>query len=254
MSANGQVAQAAIVATFPMPVGTRFEWHDHGKHQLAWSPEGVLVVRTRAGSYVLPPTRALWIPAGTLHETRALGTAVLRSVYINTSRCPIRWDSPTAVEVSPLLRELIPHLEDDALTDKQRLRAEAVLFDLLTPLAVATIDVRLPTDERAHRVAEALLADPGDGRTLHAWGRQVGASSRTLARVFISETGLSFGRWRTLARLQAALLQLAEGRPVGLVASRVGYRTPSAFVAAFRAHTGVTPGRYFERKPARSGT
>jgi len=234
------------VATFPMPVGTRFAWHEHGQHQLAWSPEGVLVVRTHGGSYVLPPARALWIPAGTSHETRALGAAVLRSVFIHTSRRPIDWDSPTPVEVSPLLRELIPHLEADSLTDEQRLRAEAVLFDLLVPLAVATIDVRLPTDERAYRVARGLLEDPGDGRTLHAWGRHVGASSRTLARVFLSETGLSFGRWRTLVRLQSALLLLAEGRPVGVVATRVGYRTPSAFVAAFRAHTDVTPGRYFD--------
>jgi AraC-like DNA-binding protein len=254
MSENGQAAHAAIVCTFPMPVGTRFEWHDHGQHQLAWSPEGVLVVSTHAGSYVLPPTRALWIPAGTLHETRALGTAVLRSVYIHTRRCPIEWDSPTPVEVSPLLRELILHLGDESLTTEQRLRAEAVLFDLLGPLGVATIDIRLPTDERAYRVAEALLADPGDRRTLHAWGRQVGASSRTLARAFLSETGLSFGRWRTLARLQAALLELAEGRPVGLVATGVGYRTPSAFVAAFRAHTGVTPGRYFDAATRTQGT
>jgi AraC-like DNA-binding protein len=247
VSINGQLAQAAIVCTFPMPVGTLFEWHHHHEHQLAWSPEGVLIVRTHDGSYVLPPTRALWIPAGTSHETRASGAAVLRSVYVRTRECPIAWDGPTPVEVSPLLRELIPHLEDNSLTADERLRAEAVLFDLLAPLAVATIDVRLPTDERAYRVAEALLADPGDNRTLHAWGRQVGASSRTLARVFLAETGLPFGRWRTLTRLQAALLQLAEGRPVGFVAARVGYRTPSAFVAAFRAHTGVTPGRYFDR-------
>jgi AraC-like DNA-binding protein len=230
-----------------MPVGTRFEWHAHGEHQLAWSPEGVLVVRTAAGSYVLPPARALWIPAGTSHETQASGAAVLRTVYVGTGDCPIEWARPTPVAVSPLLRELIPHLEDRALADEERSRAEAVLFDLLAPLALATIDVRLPTDERARRVAEALLADPGDDRTLPAWGRHVGASSRTLARAFLAETGLSFGRWRTFARLQAALLQLAEGRPVGLVATRVGYRTPSAFVAAFRAHTGVTPGRYFQR-------
>jgi AraC-like DNA-binding protein len=229
-----------------MPVGTRFEWHHHRDHQLAWSPEGVLVVRTRDGSYVLPPTRALWIPAGTSHETRASGAAVLRSVYVRTRGCPIAWSSATPVELTPLLRELIPHLEQDSLPAGQRLRAEAVLFDLLTPLAVATIDVRLPTDERARRVAEALLADPADGRTLSEWGHLVGASSRTLARAFLLETGLSFGRWRTLARLQAALLLLAEGRAVGLVATRVGYRTPSAFVAAFRAHTGVTPGHYFE--------
>jgi AraC-like DNA-binding protein/quercetin dioxygenase-like cupin family protein len=246
MSPNGHTAHAAIVATFPMPVGRRFEWHHHDDHQLAWSPEGVLVVRTEGGSHVLPPARALWIPAGTRHETTASGAAVLRTVYIRTSGCPVDWDRPTPVGVSPLLRELIPHLEDRSLADGKRLHAEAMLFDLLAPLAVTTIDVRLPVDERARQVAEALLADPGDGRTLHAWGRHVGASSRTLARAFQSETGLSFGRWRTLARLQAALLQLADGLPVGLVALRVGYRAPSAFVAAFRAHTGVSPGRYFQ--------
>jgi AraC-like DNA-binding protein len=236
-----------------MPLGTRFEWHHHREHQLAWSPEGVLVVRTAAGGYVLPPTRALWIPAGTSHETRASGAAVLRSVYVRTGTCPITWQGPTPVEVSPLLRELIPHLEGDSLRGGARRRAEALLFDLLVPLAVATIDIRLPEDERARRVAETLLADPGDRRTLSAWGRQVGASSRTLARVFVAETGLSFGRWRTLARLQAALLELAEGRPVGVVAADVGYRTPSAFVAAFRAHTGVTPGHYFDGTPRTSG-
>jgi AraC-like DNA-binding protein len=246
MSSNGHTGHAAIVCTFPMPAGRLFEWHDHDEHQLAWSPEGVLVISTEAGSHVLPPARALWIPAGVRHETRASGAAVMRSVYLRTARCPIRWDRPTPVAVNPLLRELIPHLEDGSLADGPRRRAEALLFDLLAPLAVAAIDVRLPTDERALRVAEALLEDPADRRTLHEWGHDVGASSRTLARAFLAETGLSFGRWRTLARLQAALLQLAEGLPVGLVADRVGYGTPSAFVAAFRSHTGVTPGRYFQ--------
>ena len=241
MSLNGQ----AIVCTFPMPLGRRFEWHHHDKHQLAWSSEGVLVVRTEHGSYVLPPSRALWIPAGVSHETTASGVAVLRSVYIRRRGCKIDWTQPTPVVMSPLLRELVPHLEDESLTGAARERAEAMLFDLLVPLAIATIEVRLPDDDRAREVADALLEDPADDRTLHEWGRHVGASSRTLARVFLAETGLSFGRWRTLARLQAALLQLAEGLPVGLVAARVGYRTPSAFVAAFRAHTGSTPGSYF---------
>lgn len=247
MSRNGQRAPAAIVGTFPMPVGTRFEWHTHEGHQLAWSPEGVLVVLTEGGgSYVLPPSRALWIPAGTVHETRASGAAVLRSVYLEPRRCPIGWTAPTPIAVSPLLGELIHHLDDRGLGAQERSRAEAVLFDLLVPLRVATIDVRQPTDPRARDVSYALLADPADTRTLHDWGRAVGASSRTLARAFLHDTGLSFGRWRTLVRLQVSLRYLAEQMPVSVVAPLVGYRTTSAYVAAFRAHTGVTPGRYFE--------
>lgn len=245
MSLNGQAATTTIVCTFPMPLGTRFEWHEHAEHQLAWSPEGVLVVLTQDASFVLPPSRALWVPAGTLHETGASGTAVLRSVYLRTRTCPIRWPAPTPVAVTPLLGELIHHLDDEALTGDERTRAEAVLFDLLAPLRSATIDVRLPSDPRARDVADALLADPADGRTLHQWGRAVGASSRTLARAFLTDTGLSFGRWRTLIRLQASLPHLAKELPVTAVAGLVGYRTTSAFVAAFRAQTGVTPGRYF---------
>jgi AraC-like DNA-binding protein len=230
-----------------MPVGTRFEWHDHPDHQLAWSPEGVLVVLTQGGaSYVLPPSRALWIPAGTVHETRASGVAVLRSVYLEPRRCPIAWDAPTPVAVSALLGELIHHLDDRALGADERSRAERVLFDLLLPLRIATIDVRAPSDPRARDVADGLLADPADPRTLDQWGRAVGASSRTLARAFLDDTGLPFGRWRTLVRLQASLPHLAEQMPVSAVAPLVGYRTTSAYVAAFRAHTGVTPGRYFQ--------
>lgn len=245
MSLDGHDGAAAIVATFPMTAETRFEWHSHADHQLAWSPEGVLIVQTDSGSYILPPTRALWLPANTEHETRASGVAILRSVYVKPMRCRIKWRAPTPVAATPLLAELIRHLGDDQLARAQRSRAEAVLFDLLAPLRVATIDVRLPEDPRAREVAEALLEDPANGRTLHAWGRHVGASSRTLARAFRAETGLSFGRWRTLVRLGAALPELAAGVPVSTVADRVGYETTSAFVAAFRSQTGVTPGRYF---------
>ena len=144
---NGQPAPAAIVCTYPMPAGTLFEWHAHVDHQIAWSPEGVLVVVIEGGgSYVLPPARALWIPAGTVHETRASGVAVLRSVYLEPRRCAIDWTAPTPVAVSPLLGELIHHLDDRGLGAEERGRAEAMLFDLLLPLRIATIDVRPPTD------------------------------------------------------------------------------------------------------------
>ena len=112
-------------------------------------------------------------------------------------------------------------------------------------MPVTTIGVRLPETATARRVAEALRADPADRRTLREWGREVGASERTLARAFAAEAGMPFGRWRTLLRLQAALSMLAADVPVSRVAGRVGYDTPSAFVAAFRRETGQTPGALF---------
>ena len=244
-AADGDEPGAVSVVTFPMPAGLVFDWHIHRDHQLAWAASGVLTVRTQASAWVLPPTRALWIPAGLRHETLSAGAATMRSAYVRPDRFPLDWSQPTPVSASPLLCELIGYLEDRTLTAEQRARAEAVLVDLLQPVAMTTIDVRWPTDDRARQVADRLAESPADGRTLAEWGRQIGASERTLARVFVAETGVSFGRWRTLIRIQAALTALASGEPVGNVARRVGYDSDSAFVQAFRRETGVTPATYF---------
>src|SRR6266704_558428 len=194
---------AVTVVTFPMPPGLVFDWHTHDDHQLAWAASGVLTVRTAVSAWVLPPTRALWIPAGLRHETLSAGTATMRTLYIRPELCPIAWPDFTPVAASPLLAEMIGYLERSDLDAGRRAHAEAMLADLLQPVTMTGFDVRMPADERARQVAEALAADPADGRTLAAWGREVGASARTLARAFTAGTGLPFGRWRVLLRLQA---------------------------------------------------
>jgi AraC-like DNA-binding protein len=236
---------AAIAASFQMIPETGFEWHSHSDHQLAWAAGGVLIILIDTWSYVLPPTRALWIPAATPHEARATTAATMRSLYLRPARCPLDWPEPRPVSVSPLLAELISHLGDERVGGPARARAEALVYDLLVPIRTAAIELPLPRDDRANQVAAALLASPRGRRTLAEWGREVGASDRTLARIFVEETGLAFGRWRTRARLQAALELLAEGVSVKAVAPAVGYETTSAFVAAFRGQTGVSPGKYF---------
>jgi AraC-like DNA-binding protein/quercetin dioxygenase-like cupin family protein len=240
---------AVIVATFPMPAGLVFDWHTHADHQLAWAARGVLTVRTSSATWVLPPTRALWIPAGLRHETLSSGPATMRTLYIRPDRSPVSWAAPTPVAASGLLAEMIGYLGSDALDGGARARAEAVLADLLQPVPMTTIDLRLPGDDRARRVALALIEDPADRRTLAEWGHEVGASARTLARGFAAGTGIPFARWRTLLRLRAALPALAAGEPVSAAARRAGYDTASAFVAAFRRETGSTPAAYFRYPP-----
>jgi AraC-like DNA-binding protein/quercetin dioxygenase-like cupin family protein len=239
---------AVIVATFPMRAGAAFDWHTHPDHQLAWAASGVLTVRAESATWILPPTRALWIPAGQRHETLSAGAATMRSLYVRPGLFPIGWTQPTVVSASPLLAELIGYLERPDLDTDQRARAEAVLVDLLKPVPMTTIDIRMPTDDRARVVADRIAADPADGRTLAEWGLAVGASERTLARAFLAGTGTSFGRWRTRIRLRAALSALAAGEPVGNVGRHVGYESDSAFVAAFRRETGITPAAYFRHQ------
>jgi AraC-like DNA-binding protein len=241
MSSNGQVV---LLAAVPMPAGTVFHRHSHPVHQLAWTDSSVLEVETAEGVWVLPPTRALWLPAGVSHETRATGPTVLRGIYLDPDQTLIDWSTPTPVAVGSLLAALLRHLEDD-LEPNARERAEALLPDLLEPVSAVRIDLPMPSDPRARDVAEALIANPADPRTLGRFGRDVGASARTLSRGFADGTGMTFSRWRASARMQAALPLLAAGRPVSQVASEVGYDTASAFVAAFRRVTGTTPGALF---------
>ncbi|HTW00387.1 MAG TPA: AraC family ligand binding domain-containing protein, partial [Streptosporangiaceae bacterium] len=134
-----------FVATFPMPVGTLFDWHTHDDHQLAWASAGVLTVLTEGATWVLPPSRALWIPAGLPHETGASGQATMRSVYVPPALSPVDWTEPTVIAASPLLAEVVRYLAGE-LTPAGRAHAEAVLSDLLTPIPVTRLDVRFPAD------------------------------------------------------------------------------------------------------------
>jgi AraC-like DNA-binding protein len=169
----------------------------------------------------------------------------MHSLYLRPDRAPTAFDRPTVLAVGSLLSALIAHLGRAELGDAERARAEAVLFDQLVPAPVASVELALPTDERARRVADALLADPADDRDVVALARLAGTSPRTLHRLFHDATGCGLGEWRTRARVRAALELLAAGTPVAVVAGRVGYHTPSAFVAAFRRVLNTTPAQVF---------
>lgn len=237
-------AGVIVVGQFPLASGQWFAPHSHTHHQLAWTRSGVLAVAVADAYWVLPPTRALWLPAGVVHRTGATRDAVLCSLYLDPGRCTLDWAQPTAVGVDGLLAHLIAYLARDDLVEDPRLRAEAVVLDLLQPLPALPIDVPVAVDERVRAVTDALLADPSDARSLDAHARVVGVSRRTLTRLFVRDTGMSFDRWRAHMRLRAALPLLAEGWPVSRAARAVGYATPSAFLAAFRRTVGTSPGRY----------
>ncbi|WP_283742527.1 AraC family transcriptional regulator [Streptomyces iconiensis] len=236
---------ALVVRGFTLARGHWFTEHLHPAHQLAWCRSGLLTVRTTGGTWLLPPSMALWIPAHTPHATGATSATQMRSPYIEPAHCPVTWTEPTVVAVPPLLRELIGHLSLTDLEELARARAEAVLFDLLRPVPARDIALTWPTDPRARLVADSLHADPADGRALAGWASLAGASARTLARLFTAETGIGFGRWRERLRVQEAMPHLACGRSVESTAHRVGYASTSAFIAAFRRTVGLTPGQFF---------
>jgi AraC-like DNA-binding protein len=236
---------AIVLARFPLGAGQGFDEHTHDHHQLAWVRDGVLMVTVGEQNWILPPSLALWIPAGIPHSSSAVrSAATMQGIYLSREARP-EWTSPTVVGVSTLLRELIDLLCAEDAPSGARAKAEALVPELLAPARTLTVAVPMPRDERAARIASELLLDPGDSRDLAGWGRHVGASARTLSRIFAAETELGFAQWRSRLRLRASLAYLAEGESVGTTAMLVGFGSTSAFIAAFSALMGVTPGAYF---------
>ncbi|MEY9877282.1 AraC-like DNA-binding protein [Streptacidiphilus sp. MAP12-33] len=224
----------------------RIEWHHHDRHQLIHPGSGLLQVETRAGSWVVPPQRAVWIPALTDHAHLARTPTRMRSISFPASVDPVGGAQPAVLVVTPLLHELVAALAEPGpgYTDAQRATLQQAAADQLARAERLSLHLPAPVDDRLRAVAALLHRDPADPRSLGELGAAVGASERTLSRLFRAETGLTFPQWRTRLRLHHALDRLAAGRSVTATAAACGYATPSAFIEAFRATFGTTPSRH----------
>jgi AraC-like DNA-binding protein/mannose-6-phosphate isomerase-like protein (cupin superfamily) len=228
--------------------GFRIEPHSHLRAQLSWALSGVMTVTASRGTWVVPPNRALWIPARTEHEVRMSGAVAMRAIYVDPGVAGEVAAECKVILVSPLLRALMLELVAAPLDydENGRVGHVAALFlDEIRVLDAQPLHIPRPSDKRLQRVCEALLSDPGRRETLEEWSTLAGASSRTLARLFVRETGLRFVDWRHQVRLAQALVRLAHGQDIATVARVVGYDSASAFTAMFRQSLGKTPRDYF---------
>jgi AraC-like DNA-binding protein len=221
--------------------------HRHERHQLSYAKTGVLTVSVKASRWVVPPLRAVWIPAGVTHNLHAHGPTDIRPVHIDPDLGPIHLNDVAVVGIGPLLRALIEELHHDKLqSDQERHHLESLLVLQLERLTSRPLQLPTLNDPRLAVIQEALTDHPADRRTLRQWGHHCGASERTLIRLFSSEAGTTFGHWRTQLRLQHALIQLARGTSVTATAYECGYHSTSAFIEAFRSVLGTTPGRFYD--------
>jgi AraC-like DNA-binding protein len=220
------------------------QMHSHPEPKLIWTSTATLSITTESRDWLVPPGYGLWIPGEHEHGVAALRWGQGSVITFAPTDCPISWVEPTGVEVGPLLLELIGHLQNTPRDDQSRVPAEQLLFALLLPLPTHNIHIAMPTDPRIRVIAEHLITDPADSRDLAFWADEVHASVRTLSRLFVAETGMTFAQWRSQVRVRAAIQLLADGTPVKVTARAVGYAKPSAFIEMFRRATGQTPGTY----------
>ncbi|HZS46913.1 MAG TPA: helix-turn-helix transcriptional regulator [Blastocatellia bacterium] len=231
------------------PEGNRIHEHTHTWHQLIYPSQGVIAVHTDSGSWVVPPQRAVWVPAGIKHKMEIPGSVSVRSLYLRTEISQSLVQDCCVLNVSPLMRELILHVADIGMlskADERQSRLIGVLLDQLEEFPAIPLQIPMPRDARAQKAAELVRSNPSDNTPLQKISKMVGASKRTLERLFLTETNMTFGRWRQQLRLLHALKLLAIGENVTNVALEAGYESTSAFIAVFKQIFGTTPGRYYK--------
>ena len=250
-----------------MPVDTHFEPHAHAWAQLAYCATGVVQVtaeqsRNKADeiTYIVPPSRAVWIAPGAQHHINVLEAAEFRTLYIDASVTPPGWTTCRVLVVSALLREAIRSLDNtdpcasppdgntSALTPSREALLTCLVLDEIIQADMQALGVPMPHpqtgDKRLRALCEAVLRAPADRSTLAEWAKGIGASERTLARLFQTELGQSYLQWRQQAVLAHALPLLARGQPVGQVAAASGYASDSAFSAMFKSAMGQSPSHF----------
>jgi len=240
---------------YEYPAGFLVPEHAHGADQLMYAIRGAMEVFAGQSVWLIPPHFGLWIPARTSHRLHMPGPVSMRTLYLRRGLAKRRSPRCAVLHVTPLLRELI--VEAVRLGRlRARSRAESVLRDLLILNIEAASPmptfVSLPSEPRALAVAEGLLRDPAQSKSLPAWCADAGVSVRTLERAFRKEVGLDFESWRRQVRLMKAVGLLASGRAIKEVAFAVGYRQSSTFVELFRRTFGATPKAWISMLEERS--
>jgi len=224
--------------------------HSHARGQLIGCGSGVLSVGSDAGHWVVPARHAVWIPPRHTHSARMHGAFTGWSLYVARPACAGLPVAPCTMAVTPLLWEAALRCAQRAspVPDAVQDRLAEVILDEIRGLAPQPLGLPLPRDARLLRIANALLAEPAQHRSLPDWAGWAGLSARTLSRRFVAETSLSFTAWTQRMRLLRSLELLAGGQPVTQVALELGYDSVSAFIALFKRELGCTPAAYFGRQ------
>lgn len=222
--------------------------HSHRRAQLLYAIEGVLVIETDVGRWVVPPSRGVWLKAGIVHTVRMRGAARMRSIFVNPDAIAGLPHSDCVIDVSPLLRELIlaaTQVSDDYASDSRNGRLMRFILDELCSLPVLPFNLPWPQESRIARVCQALAEDPADARAASDWAALLAMSDKTFHRQFQRQTGITFGRWRQQARLLLSLESLAQGMPIVQIALQHGYESQSAYAAAFKRQFGMPPSEFY---------
>jgi AraC-like DNA-binding protein/mannose-6-phosphate isomerase-like protein (cupin superfamily) len=241
--------RAVVAIGNDYPPGTLLPAHSHRRAQLLYGATGVMQVTTRDGNWVVPPQRAVWIPAGVTHQVRMLDVST-RSAYLEPGAARAQRTACEVIEVSPLLRQLL--LDAVEMPAAYELAGRdgalaALLVHEVDRACVLPLHIPVPRDKRLAPLCRAFIAAPDARQPPHAWAGRLHMSARTFSRYFHQQTGMSFSEWRQRACVVQALARLAAGVAVTAIALDFGYQSPAAFSTMFRRVLGRSPTEFLRQ-------
>ncbi len=207
---------------------------------------GSVTCKVPDGIWIVPPDSGVWIPSGMPHSNRIAANGRICFLFVKPNAAPLPNQCRT-LSITPLVRELIQHLAGLPQLYPRNgptARLVTVLLEELVQMPMEHLHLPFSEEPRLRRIADTLIADPSDRSTLSQWASRVAMSERSLARLILKESGMTFGRWRQQLHIIVALQRLYSGASVQAVSQDLGYESVSAFITMFKKALGKSPGRY----------
>ncbi|NAW95768.1 helix-turn-helix domain-containing protein [Vibrio sp. V42_P2S4T144] len=236
-----------LVKTIDMPKGYIDALHQHTWHQIIFPIKGLLQTQTEHYQHLVPHTSALFVPAGVQHESIALSNTIFVGIYLNPEFGATYEQQVRTIALTSFLNELLQEIRrlcEGETSHEEVLHLLAVLHDQILKRNVQTFQLLLPQDRRLKLIFERLTDEPALSCSLKEWGEKIGASERTLSRLFAKEFNTSFLLWRQQIRLIYSLSLLDESLPIQAIADLVGYQNDSSYIKAFKAYFDMTPQQF----------
>jgi AraC-like DNA-binding protein len=238
------------VVTMGLKMVTRgFEtgFHSHRKAQCVMAVSGFLTCEVEGGIWIVPPQAAIWIPPGIKHSIAFAGNVEGYNAFIEPAAARKLPSACCTISATPLLRELLIRTAQHPIVIAEggmESRVESLLLEEISIAEVGRLHLPMPKDKRLRKIFQSLMNNPADRGTMKSWARRAAMSERTLARLIVAETGMSFCRWRQQLNIVLAVEWMAKGASVQQVARDLGYESVGSFVTMFRKALGTSPGRY----------
>lgn len=230
------------------PAGANIGLHAHTTGQFVAALNGLVGLELGERRLALPPASAAWVPPGIRHEGLLGQGAASLYCHVFPDWAKLFPAEPCQLLLTPLTLELMKHFAEGPactrLESHEGRLARVLCEELMLAPRLPLFFAPMPAHEGLRAAAEAIAARPSIARTAASWAESLSMSERTLSRLTLRETGLSFGVWRQRLVMLAAADLLLKGTSSEKAAFDLGYASPSAFTAAFRRTFGTTPGNF----------